>query len=211
MSSDYQHIREQLQLVIHDYKDAEGYERGQSQNFWTQVFNAYGVAGQTQLKAFEHRLKKDKSQKYVDAFIPKLVMIEQKSRGVDLNQAYNQVSKYYERINVADKPRYIVLCNFDELWIFDLANPLSIKEYKCALTDLPKNAEWLGFLVPSAEMAEIIEENPINRQATEMVAKLHQAFISDGVDADELALFGVLGILPPYIAKPSEAPVCRGL
>ena len=24
-------------------------------------------------------------------------------------------------------------------------------------------------------------------------------------------LFGVLGILPPYIAKPSEAPVCRGL
>ena len=23
--------------------------------------------------------------------------------------------------------------------------------------------------------------------------------------------YGVLGILPPYIAKPSEAPVCRGL
>lgn len=189
MSSDYQHIREQLQSVIHDYKDAEGYERGQSQNFWTQIFNAYGVAGQTQLKAFEHRLKKDKSQKYVDAFIPKLVMIEQKSRGVDLNKAYNQVSKYYERLSNADKPRYIVLCNFDELWIFDLDNPLNIKEYKCALTDLPKNAEWLGFLVPSAEMTEIIEENPINRQATEMVAKLHQAFINDGVDADELALF----------------------
>ncbi len=189
MSLDYQHIREQLHRIIHDYKDAEGYERGQSQNFWTQVFNAYGVAGQTQLKAFEHRLKKDNSQNYVDAFIPKLVMIEQKSRGIDLNKAYNQVSKYYERLSTADKPRYIVLCNFDELWIFDLANPLSIKEYKCALTDLPKNAEWLGFLVPSAEMMEIIEENPINRQATEMVAKLHQAFINDGVDADDLALF----------------------
>ena len=26
-----------------------------------------------------------------------------------------------------------------------------------------------------------------------------------------LTLFGVLGILPPYIAKTSEAPVCRGL
>lgn len=189
MSSDYQHIREQLHRIIHDYKDAEGYERGQSQNFWTQIFNAYGVSGQVQLKAFEHRLKDDKSQKYVDAFIPKLVMIEQKSRGLDLNKAYNQVSKYYERLSNADKPRYIVLCNFDELWIFDLDNPLNIKEYKCALTDLPKNAEWLGFLVPSAEMTEIIEENPINRQATEMVAKLHQAFINDGVDADELALF----------------------
>ncbi|WP_394211183.1 DNA methyltransferase [Psychrobacter piscatorii] len=189
MSLDYQHIREQLQRIIYDYKDAEGYERGQSQNFWTQIFNAYGVSGQVQLKAFEHRLKDDKSQKYVDAFIPKLVMIEQKSRGIDLNKAYNQVSKYYERLSAADKPRYIVLSNFDELWIFDIENPLNIKEYKCPIADLPKNAEWLDFLAPNAAMAEIVEENPINRQATEMVAKLHQAFISDGVNADELALF----------------------
>lgn len=28
---------------------------------------------------------------------------------------------------------------------------------------------------------------------------------------EKLGLTGVLGILPPYIAKPSEAPVCRGL
>lgn len=188
MSLDYQHIREQLRRIIHDYKDAEGYERGQSQNFWTQIFNAYGVSGQVQLKAFEHRLKNDKSQKYVDAFIPKLVMIEQKSRGVDLNKAYKQVSEYYDRLKT-DKPRYIVLSNFDEVWLYDIANPLDIKEYKCALTDLPKNAEWLDFLAPNAAMAEIVEENPINRQATEMVARLHQAFISDGVNADELALF----------------------
>ena len=188
MSSDYQHIREQLQLVIHDYKDAEGYERGQSQNFWTQIFNAYGVSGQVQLKAFEHRLKKDKTQKYVDAFIPKLVIIEQKSKGIDLNKAYSQASEYYDRLKT-DKPRYIVLCNFDELWLYDIANPLDVKEYKCLLTDLPKNAEWLDFLAPNAAMAEIVEENPINRQATEMVARLHQAFISDGVNADELALF----------------------
>lgn len=188
MSLDYQHIRDQLRRIIHDYKDAEGYERGQSQNFWTQIFNAYGVSGQVQSKAFEHRLKDDKSQKYVDAFIPKLVMIEQKSRGVDLNKAYKQVSEYYDRLKT-DKPRYIVLSNFDEVWLYDIANPLDIKEYKCALTDLPNNAEWLDFLAPNAAMAEIVEENPINRQATEMVAKLHQAFISDGVNADELALF----------------------
>lgn len=188
MSLDYQHIREQLHRVIHDYKDAEGYERGQSQNFWTQIFNAYGVSGQVQLKAFEHRLKNEKAQKYVDAFIPKLVMIEQKSRGLDLNKAYKQVSEYYDKLKT-DKPRYIVLCNFDELWVYDIANPLDIKEHKCLLTDLPKNAEWLDFLAPNAAMAEIVEENPINRQATEMVAKLHQAFISDGVNADELALF----------------------
>lgn len=189
MSLDYQHVREQLQRIIHDYKDAEGYERGQSQNFWTQIFNAYGVSGQTQLKAFEHRLKKQKGQNYIDAFIPKQVIIEQKSRGIDLNKAYTQVSDYYDGLNANEKPRYIILCNFDEIWLYDVINPLDVKQYRCALTDLPKNAEWLSFLSPDSESSEIIEENPINRQATEKVAKLHQAFIEDGVDADDLALF----------------------
>ena len=190
MSIDYKHVRQQLQQIVHDYKDSEGYERGQSQNFWTQIFNAYGVSGQTQTKAFEHRLKNDSNQKYVDAFIPKLVIIEQKSRGVDLNKAYTQVSEYYDRINAKDKPRYIILCNFDEIWLYDINNPLDIKKHQCPLSDLPNNAEWFEFLSPeSQQSSEIIEENPINRQATEKLAKLHQAFIEDGVDPDELALF----------------------
>ena len=189
MSLDFTHIRQQLQKVIHDYHDAEGYERGQSQNFWTQVFNSYGVSGQTQLKAFEHRLKDGKGQKYVDAFIPKLVMIEQKSRGVDLHKAYAQVSGYYDKLNTNEKPRYIVLSNFDEIWLYDIANPLDVKTYKCNLSELPSNAEWLSFLSPDSQQSDIIEENPINRKATEMVAKLHQAFIEDGVNADDLALF----------------------
>ncbi len=189
MSIDYQHVRPQLQKIVHDYRDAEGYERGQSQNFWTQVFNAYGVSGQTQLKAFEHRLKDGSGQKYVDAFIPNLVIIEQKSRGVDLNKAYQQVSGYFDRLNAAERPRYIILCNFDELWLYDVANPLSIKTHQFALMDLPKQAERLAFLDPDTQTTEIIEENPINRQATEMVAKLHQAFMDDGVNANDLALF----------------------
>ncbi len=36
-----------------------------------------------------------------------------------------------------------------------------------------------------------------------MQIQLHRVRLIDHI--------GVLGILPPYIAKPSEAPVCRGL
>lgn len=72
-------------------------------------------------------------------------MIEQKSRGVDLNKAYTQVSGYYDKLNANEKPRYIVLSNFDELWLYDIANPLDIKTYQCPLSDLPSNAEWLSF------------------------------------------------------------------
>lgn len=190
MSLDFTHIRQQLQKVIHDYHDAEGYERGQSQNFWTQVFNSYGVSGQTQLKSLWTPTKGWQRSKVRRCVYPKISDDWAKSRGVDLHKAYTQVSGYcYDKLNTNEKPRYIVLSNFDEIWLYDIANPLDIKTYKCNLSELPSNAEWLSFLSPDSQQSDIIEENPINRKATEMVAKLHQAFIEDGVNADDLALF----------------------
>lgn len=67
-------------------------------------------------------------------------MIEQKSRGVDLNKAYTK-SAVTTTSSMPTKPRYIVLSNFDELWLYDIANPLDIKTYQCPLSDLPSNAE----------------------------------------------------------------------
>ena len=49
--------------------------------------------------------------------------------------------------------------------------------------------------ITQVRAAEIL--NLSTRQITRLLQKLNQD--------------GVLGILPPYIAKPSEAPVCRGL
>lgn len=39
----------------------------------------------------------------------------------------------------------------------------------------------------------------------------NESLIFDIKNKEFLEDIGVLGILPPYIAKPSEAPVCRGL
>jgi hypothetical protein len=49
------------------------------------------------------------------------VVIEMKSRGVDLNKHYAQVERYWMRIT-PNRPRYAMLCNFDEFWIFDFEN-----------------------------------------------------------------------------------------
>ena len=106
-----------------------------------------------------------------------------------MNKAYNQVSKYYERLSAADKPRYIVLSNFDELWLFDIENPLNIKEYKCPLADLPKNAEWFDFLDRMRQWLKSLKKTRLTVKQLKWSTTLHQAFISDGVNADELALF----------------------
>ena len=42
-----------------------------------------------------------------------------------------------------------------------------------------------------------------------VLEQLQNSELDNDKEIDQLK--GVLGILPPYIAKPSEAPVCRGL
>lgn len=47
-----------------------------------------------------------------------VVLIEMKKRGVDLSRHYRQAFDYWTRL-VPDRPRYVVLCNFDEFHVYD--------------------------------------------------------------------------------------------
>lgn len=182
-------VRKKLTELTHIANHADGYERGQSQNFWAQFFRAYGVSEDLIYLAFEHRLKDKKGQKYVDAFIPGKVIVEQKSSGIDLSSAYRQVSDYYTKLPLSERPNYIILSNFDEFRLYDASNPLDLKTYVCQLAELADNAEWFAFLSPSVGEVTIVEENPINRKATESIAQLYQAFIDDNNSPDSLGLF----------------------
>jgi SAM-dependent methyltransferase len=54
---------------------------------------------------------------YADALIPGKVLIEMKSRGNHLGDHAAQLQRYW--CNLTPKPKYAVLCNFDEFWIYD--------------------------------------------------------------------------------------------
>lgn len=189
VTPNFNDIRQKLSQLTHLANQADGYERGQSQNFWAQFFRAYGVSEDLIYLAFEHRLKDKKGQKYVDAFIPGKVIVEQKSAGINLSAAYRQVSDYYHKLPLSERPNYIIISNFDEFHLYDVSNPLDLKHHVCDLSALPERAEWFAFLLPSADNVIIVEENPINRKATESIAQLYQAFIDDNNPPDALALF----------------------
>ena len=52
-----------------------------------------------------------------DALIKDLVLVEMKSRGENLQDHFNQLHRYW--IYLTPKPKYSILCNFDEFWIYD--------------------------------------------------------------------------------------------
>ena len=57
-------------------------------------------------------------KKYADLLWPDRVLIEMKSRGANLEKHYDQAFDYWTHI-VPKRPPYVILCNFDEFWIYD--------------------------------------------------------------------------------------------
>ena len=62
--------------------------------------------------------------KFADLVWPGRCLIEMKSRGVKLSKHYQQTFDYWLNL-VPHRPPYVVLCNFDELWIYDFNTQLN--------------------------------------------------------------------------------------
>ena len=73
------------------------------------------------------------------------VLIEMKKRGEDLNKHYSQAFDYWTRL-VPNRPKYVILCNFDEFWIFDFDIQLDTPVDKITLEQLPERSGALAFM-----------------------------------------------------------------
>src|SRR5262249_39585042 len=72
-------------------------------------------------------------------------LIEMKSKKAKLNEHYRQAFDYW--INAVPKrPRYVVLCNFDEFWIYDFDRQVHEPVNRVKLLELPQRYTALNFL-----------------------------------------------------------------
>jgi hypothetical protein len=70
-----------------------------------------------------------------------------KSRGKKLERQYDQIFDYWTHI-VPHRPPFVILCNFDEFWIYDFNQQLFDPVEKIALADLPIAPRPSPFLLP---------------------------------------------------------------
>ncbi len=164
----------------------KGYEKGESQPFWLQLLReVYGVEHPEQFISFEEQVKIDKTS-FIDGYIAKTrVMIEQKSLGKSLNEAikqsdgslltpFQQAKRYIVNLPLSMHPRYVVTCNFQEFWIYDMEKPLGEPD-KIRLEDLPTEYYRMQFLVESGK-AQRQRELEVSVKAGELVGLLYDAF-----------------------------------
>ncbi|MGL4229781.1 MAG: DNA methyltransferase [Casimicrobium sp.] len=155
-------------------------ERAESQAFWIEFLNIFGV-DRKKVGAFEKKvqLKRAKSVKNgrIDLFWPGKLLVEMKSAGADLNRAFDQATDYFDALPDRDLPRYILVCNFERFRLYDLEENIEHPEF--ALEQLDKRIRLFGFIA-GYNVQAIKPQDPINIKAAERMGKLHDALKASG-------------------------------
>lgn len=188
------------------YWSDKGYEKGQSQPFWLSLLrDVYGVEHPEQYILFEEQVHLDASTGFIDGRIPATrVMIEQKSRGKNLNQAirqsdgswltpFTQAKRYISELPVDDHPRWVVTCNFEEFYVYDMNRPHGDPE-KIKLENLPKEYYRLNFLVNERD-DRLQRELELSLAAGDIVGKIYDALRKEYKDPDAPSTLHSLNVL----------------
>ncbi|MFD7652940.1 DNA methyltransferase [Actinosynnema sp. NPDC059797] len=128
----------------------KGDEKGEAQIFLDRLFRAFGHAGIKEAGAtLEERIKKNdvKGTAFADLMWKPRCLVEMKKSGSDLKRHYRQAFDYWVNA-VPNRPRYVVLCNFDEFWVYDFDSQMDAPVEQVSLDQLASRWESLAFLLP---------------------------------------------------------------
>jgi len=166
-----------------------GYEKGEAQLFLDHLFVAFGHKGVVEAQAkLECQLTIDDRTKYADLLWPKRVLIEMKGRGEKLEKHFSQAKRYWDEA-YGERTQYVILCNFDEFWIYDWnkqRDPLD----KVPLAELKDRWRALAFLCPEPEKA-IFQNNcvAVTEEVAEIIAELYKSLLVRGIDPERAQRF----------------------
>lgn len=163
--------------------EGEVYEKGESQSFWSDFLSVYGIDRRRHGAFFEYAIKKGSGkQGFIDMFWPGKLLAEQKSGGKDRGVAEVQAWEYLETMPDHDLPQMIVVSDFAH---FDLIDTETRQRHSFALADLPKHVKSFAFLIGETNKTTV-EEQPVNRQAAEAMARLHNQLRDDNYGGHDL-------------------------
>ena len=172
-----------IQKFVDYVQILKGSEKGEAQVYCDRLFQAFGHDGYKEAGAtleFPVEKRSGRRKGFADLFWPPRVLIEMKSRGEHLEKHYRQAFEYWIGL-VPDRPRYVVLCNFDEFWVYDFNTQLDSPVDSVTLADLPHRYTALNFLLPHDPPPLFGNDKvKVTREAAAKVAKVFHALIDRG-------------------------------
>lgn len=183
--------REAARQFINRWKQG-GDEKQQCHPYWIELLqNVLGIENPTGYIRFEKSVKLPEGDgkvhtRYIDGYIPDIqVLIEQKGSkhpldekelqsGGEMLTPYEQAKRYNDNLPLSEKARWIVTCNFTEIWVYDMDTSVPEPD-KINLLELPDKCKKLDFLVKK-DVKELSHEMEVSIKAGDLVGLIYDAF-----------------------------------
>ncbi len=160
-------------------------EEADSKQFLIEFFNVFGISNR-RVATFEHRVKKlGDADGYIDLLWKGTMLVEMKSRGKNLDKAYQQSIDYTHWLKEVELPKYILVSDFANFRLYDLDEN---QRYDFALADLVSHVQLFGFIA-GYQKRTYKEEDPVNIEAAYHMGILHDALKEAGYTGRNLEVY----------------------
>lgn len=161
------------------------YEKGDTQTFYNEFFNIFGLT-RRDVAVYEKKVTKlTNNSGFIDLFWPSKLLVEQKSAGRDLTKARDQATDYFLGLKQGERPRYILLSDFQTFELMDLDTR---EEHRFSLSELPQNIRLFAFMTP-LEIKTYKDQDEANIKAAWLMGQLHDRLEESGYTGASLERF----------------------
>jgi SAM-dependent methyltransferase len=199
--------------AFHDFASfaakLKGDEKSEAQTFLFHLLEAFNHDANTlpEGSTFEYRVRFPNTRiKFADFVWPGRVLIEMKSRGEKLSKHYQQTFDYWLNL-VPHRPPYVVLCDFDEFWIYDFNTQLQEPLEKIKVSELAARHSALNFLYPR-KITPIFGNNwvEVTREAAKDVANVFNSLVARKESRESARRFVLQCVVAMYSQKSGLLP-----
>lgn len=181
MPLSWNEIRARSARFAEEWKNAH-YEKGETQSFYNDFFEVFGRR-RKDVAVYEQKVKKlTNNTGFIDLFWPGQLLIEQKSAGHNLTKARDQATDYFLKLKEQERPRYILLSDFQNFEFLDLETR---EEHRFALSDLPNNIKLFDFIA-GYHRQQYKDQDPANIEAANLMSNLHARLEDSGYTGGDL-------------------------
>jgi len=181
MALGWNEIKDRAVKFSKEWQDAFN-ENADAKQFLIEFFNVFGISNR-RVASFEHKVKKlGDLAGYIDLFWKGTILIEMKSRGKNLDKAYQQAKDYLHGLKQIELPKYILISDFENFHLYNMDDD-SVSTFK--LKDFVSNVKLFGFIAGYQQQTYKVEDS-VNVDAAYLMGKLHDAMKEAGYTGHEL-------------------------
>ena len=184
MALSWNEIKDRALKFSKEWADTSS-EEADAKPFLDAFFDVFGIT-RKKIGTFEHRVKKlSEADGYIDLLWKGTILVEMKSRGKNLDKAFEQAKEYTYGLQQHELPKYILVSDFE---IFRLTDLEEGKTHEFCLPDLVNNVRHFGYLL-GYQKKEYKEQDPANIKAAELMGKLHDRLKEIGYTGHPLEVY----------------------